>query len=148
MLKRELGDFRDSLRQLQQTHPIGQLQQGYSSNLTPPPRKRPMDAQDSADKVTTKLPKVQLPSKAAPNPKQDDEVIISKDTHKKILQEVFELPGIRSYGDLTLEQWCAKHATKIPEEDIAAVAHAWGLEPAGSEDMLIEITKLWLIQNP
>jgi hypothetical protein len=148
MLKRELGDFRDSLRLLQQTHPIGQLQQGHSSTLTPPPRKRPMDTQDSADKITVKLPKVQLPSKTAPNPKQDDDVIITKDIHKKILQDVFELPGIRSYGDLTLEQWCSKHANKIPEEDIAAVAQCWGLEPAGTEDMLVEITKLWLLQNP
>ena len=50
--------------------------------------------------------------------------------------------------DLTLEQWCSKHANKIPEEDIAAVAQCWGLEPAGTEDMLVEITKLWLLQNP
>ncbi len=59
MLKQELGDFRESLRQLQQTHPIGQLQQQntYNSHLTPPPRKRSHDDHDSADTQNSlKLP--------------------------------------------------------------------------------------------
>ena len=149
MLKQELGDFRESLRQLQQTHPIGQLQQQntYNSHLTPPPRKRSHDDHDSADKAPTKLPKVALPSKATPAPRKDDTVIICKDTHKRILVEVFELSGVRCYGDLPLDQWCSKHLARIPAEDITAVAETGGLDATDAETALVEITKLWLVQQ-
>ena len=149
LLKQELGDFRESLRQLQQTHPIGQLQHTgpSSSAYTPPPRKRVLDGQDSADKAPTTLPKVTLPSKATPGPRKDEPPIICKDAHKRILNEVFEITGVRCYGDLPIDQWCSKHISRIPEEDLFAVSEAWGLEATDAEDALLQITKLWLIQQ-
>jgi hypothetical protein len=147
-LKQELGDFRDSLRMLQSTHPVGLLQNPdrRSELATPPPRKRVLDPDDSTNKAPAKLPKVQLPSKSAA-PAKTETVMINRDMRKQILLDIFEVSNIRFYNELSIEQWCNKHVQKLPEEDVLAVAEAWGLPTDDAETALHEILRLWLLQQ-